>query len=489
MNPVAVIPIACIIAVATSLGIAQDPAPTEFDIESTVRLRSVRLRLLTPPAAPDHHCDELTLDDLEVRVEGLPLTRADYVELDRTRRPTVHALLVDTSVSIARVIEPIRSAASHYARQIDWSLDSAFLAHFGDGVILSTAESRDPDEVVRGLRALRPGGQTALYDALVLTMMEFDDRLERPVIVLLTDGEDSGSLHERRDVMRYAAERPDLAVFVIGVGLPPINARSGDSASTRKFLERLARRTRGRYFNLPTVHTVRPTYNQVRSLLDREAELTVRDPFPDDSPRPLRVRSKRLGCKIETLFEVDEQRRDAGTETVDLSDQALPKLVDLRERIPDYSVHDGCDGAVHVRTDSATRVISGCALGVTMQTGSLFSATTVKHHEFNSWLKLGLRPFRFGVPPLAELPRSAGEALEFTLDDIPESLPKTDPRKRPASSHGRPYHDIPSWTDGWSWFGERRLLAGEFAKLPDVREWLKKTLDREAIQQRQILKR
>ena len=194
----------------------------------------MRLRLLTPTSATDLPCDRLSTADLEVRMGGESLSREHFVELDRSRRPAVHALLVDNSRSVADIMFRIRGAATHYAERIDWTQDSALLAQFSDGVILAQPESRDVESFRKALRMLRPEGQTSLHDGLVLTMLELDDRLERPVIVLVTDGADSGSLHERADVMRYAAERPDLAVFVIGIGLPPINSQRGDLASTRK---------------------------------------------------------------------------------------------------------------------------------------------------------------------------------------------------------------------------------------------------------------
>lgn len=476
-----------LLAVAATLVAGQEPL--QIDLESKVRLRTLRLRLLTPGGATDLPCDRLSTADLEVRIGGEPLSREHFIDLDRTRRPVVHALLVDNSGSVADIMVRIRGAATRYAERIDWTQDSALLAQFSDGVVLAQPESRDVESFREALKLLRPEGQTSLHDGLVLTMLELDDRLERPVIVLVTDGADSGSLHERADVMSYAAERPDLAVFVIGIGLPPINSHRGDLASTRKFLARLAFKTGGRFFNLATAHNLRPAFSAVRSLLDREAELTLRDPYPDEDPRPLRVRSTRVGCEIEMLFEVDEQRRGSGSTTLDLNDHALPKLVDLRNRIPGYQVFEPCGSEVSIELDRSTRTISGCALGVTMQTGVLYSSNNVEHLKENRWLKLSLRPFLVEVPSLAAMPRTVGQVLEHTLSSIPLSLPPTDPRKRPARDHGRPFHDIPTWTDGWSWFGERLWLSEQMASLPDLRRWLTERLRVEAVQQRALLMR
>ena len=189
------------------------------------------------------------------------------------------------------------------------------------------------------------------------------------------------------------------------------------------------------------------------------------------------------------LFEVDEQRRYEGSATVDQNDHSLPKLVDLRNRIPGYQIFEPCGTEVSIETDRSTRTISGCALGVTMQTGVLYSANNVEHLKENRWLKLGLRPFRVEVPSLAAMPRTVGRVLEQTLSSIPVTLPPTDPRKRPAKDHGRPFHDIPTWTDGWSWFGERLLLSERMVSFPDIRRWLTERLEIEAEQQRAILVR
>ena len=74
----------------------------------------------------------------------------------------------------------------------------------------------------------------------------------RPIGLLLSDGVDTARLTTKGDVYARAAQRPDLAIFPLGVNLPDIASRGPGPITPKKFLDNLARHTDGEFLNVPT---------------------------------------------------------------------------------------------------------------------------------------------------------------------------------------------------------------------------------------------
>lgn len=89
-----------------------------------------------------------------------------------------------------------------------------------DSVLLHQGVTGDRELLEDAIERLRPGLSTALNDGLHYVAQEMSAHRERPVIILLSDGHDTSSIHEREDVMDLLDRRPDLTVFTIGFHLP-----------------------------------------------------------------------------------------------------------------------------------------------------------------------------------------------------------------------------------------------------------------------------
>jgi hypothetical protein len=141
-------------------------------------------------------------------------------------------------------LEYVREAARQYVAQLDPDREAALIATFDESVILRQALTRDRQELLRAIDGVRMAGSTSMLDGLVYTIRELSERRERPVLLLLSDGVDVGSLNERHDVVEIAGSRSDLMIFTIGLQLPPmVTAAPAGFNSTRGFLQRLAQRT------------------------------------------------------------------------------------------------------------------------------------------------------------------------------------------------------------------------------------------------------
>ena len=97
-----------------------------------------------------------------------------------------------------------------------------------------------------GVRSLRAGGGTAMYDALYFAcrdklLKHEQTRQVRRAIILLSDGEDNQS-HVTREEAIEMAERADAIVYTISTNI------SGMKGAGDKTLERIADATGGRAF-------------------------------------------------------------------------------------------------------------------------------------------------------------------------------------------------------------------------------------------------
>jgi hypothetical protein len=106
---------------------------------------------------------------------------------------------------------------------------------------------------VARLRAVKSGGATPLYDALIFaadflsTHRRARDGTVRPVLLLFSDGCDTFSMHSAREAVQAALDAGAL-IYSVDMG----NAQNPTAGST--FLRQVSSATGGRYFPLQAQH-------------------------------------------------------------------------------------------------------------------------------------------------------------------------------------------------------------------------------------------
>lgn len=193
-------------------------------------------------------------EDFLVREEGVPQTiaifRPDAVPADV-------AILIDASASL-RGQEPVVRAAAVSFLQTLRPGDRASVTAFDTGVHLLQEWTADRHLLAQAVRRIGARGDTALYQAVYVTLRGFDRTLDddgiprRQVVVLLTDGEDSRSLVPFDDLLD-AARRAGVTVYAIAVRTSRLvlDARGADRVRFDEFkLKQLAGETGGRCFAL-----------------------------------------------------------------------------------------------------------------------------------------------------------------------------------------------------------------------------------------------
>lgn len=165
----------------------------------------------------------------------------------QTDLPLQVGLLVDASNSVRDRFKFEQESAIEFLNQtVRPKYDSAFVVGF-DVTPEVTQDFTDNTEFLsRGVRALRPGGGTAMFDALYYACR--DKLLKAPrsgavrrAIILLSDGEDNQS-HVTREEAIDMAQRAEVIVYTISTNI------SGTKGKGDKVLERIADATGGRAF-------------------------------------------------------------------------------------------------------------------------------------------------------------------------------------------------------------------------------------------------
>jgi Mg-chelatase subunit ChlD len=462
--------------------------------QARVRLRLVRLRINPTTAADPGECLALGPSDLKVTV-GRERVAENRVALEREKEPTLHALLVDSSKSMKSWMDECRRAVNAYLEQLDPDLDRSLLVTFNASVLLETGAHADNDRIREVMKTLQLGDSTLLNDALYHMIRELSGHRDRSVLLLLTDGTDTGSVHQEQDVLDLLAKRPGVTVFSIGLGTGVTSAHAG-------YLRKLAELSRGKFFPIPggvTARRLETILLEIRELLEHEATLIVVDPKPDGPPRRVRVSSRSLECDAHVLAELgspDEHREPAPVLDEDAPRILLaPSVRSFGERLlrDTAPARDGPCEAVQTSGASLPEwfvevqpdLLRGCVLDVALESGLLYSETEPGFLKVNQWIDLRTRMIEVAVPPLDELPRSPEDLLSAVARHIAESSsqPRLDPLNRKGHHHARRYDDLPSLVNGVTFLELRPVLAAALFQYPRYRQWalarLREAADRE----------
>jgi Ca-activated chloride channel family protein len=175
--------------------------PFSFHAQTLPVFRSDSTVVVVPVTVTErsgHFVSGLTAADFELSDGG---TRREIVQFSTERVPVSLGILLDISGSMAtdakaRAADDARWADTRRAlellvQRLD-PRDEVFFAAFADRVGLAVPWTRDHERVPRAFNTLRPGGYTALFDAVKLIAPAFQ-RAEhaRKVLLVISDGRDS----------------------------------------------------------------------------------------------------------------------------------------------------------------------------------------------------------------------------------------------------------------------------------------------------------
>ncbi len=187
---------------------------------------------------------DLALSEIEVQDDK----KAPSAILDfRSEKdlPLRLALLIDTSDSITERFEFEQTAATKFLQKvIRRNMDQAFVMGFNGRTNVTQEFTDDPELLGKGVQRLKPGGNTALYDAVTTACAKLarttDSGTVARVLVLLTDGEDTAS---RRSYAAAVDAANAAGVTIFGVSTNKLDQSTPGDARLKAFGDETGGRT------------------------------------------------------------------------------------------------------------------------------------------------------------------------------------------------------------------------------------------------------
>ncbi len=191
-----------------------------------------------------HYIKDLKKDDFKIVDDNKPPEEIRSFRSE-TDLPLQVGLLIDASNSVRDRFKFEQEAAIEFLNQtIRPRYDEAFVVGFDVTPEVTQDFTDSTEKLSIGIRSLRPGGGTAMYDALYFACR--DKLLKQPqtgpsrrAIILLSDGDDNQS-HVTREEAIEMAQRAEVVVYTISTNL------TGASSQGDKTLARIAEATGGR---------------------------------------------------------------------------------------------------------------------------------------------------------------------------------------------------------------------------------------------------
>ncbi len=224
------------------------PQPIDDPNNPTVRVRTDLVNVIF--TVTDKHgkfVRDMKQNEFRFLDNNLPPKQINSFEAE-TNLPIRVGLLIDASNSIRDRFQFEQQAAIEFLQQIIRPRsDQAFVLAFDELWELTQDFTSDLDKLQKGVRVIRPGGGTAMWDAVYHAcrdklMKGKESGPVRRAIILVSDGDDNQSRVLRQEAIDMA-QRAEVIIYTISTNLTTNLQEQGD-----KNLKMLAEATGGRAF-------------------------------------------------------------------------------------------------------------------------------------------------------------------------------------------------------------------------------------------------
>jgi len=250
----------------------------------------------------------LAQDNFEVRDEGTP---QPITLFDNTPQPIRLVVMLDVSGSMEGNLPLLRAAAEQLFTRLRPD-DVARVGTFGDDVTISPTFTRDPAELRAALpNAIAPNAPTPLWRAIDEALDELRDEGSRPVILVLSDGKDSGPMGFRGGFVSQVevidrARAADVMIYAVGMRsrgarrMPPGIGRGGLQAMLTADLPdpglaRVAEETGGGYTEIRLGEDLGAAFARVADELHSQYLIGFAPPRRDGKVHDIDVRVNQKG--------------------------------------------------------------------------------------------------------------------------------------------------------------------------------------------------
>jgi Ca-activated chloride channel homolog len=215
------------ITAAVSLGslFAQDKQPTDSGKDKNPAQfvsEVTRVNMLfTVTDKRGRFITDLNRSDFEVFENKKPQEISEFTS--ESDLPLRLGILVDTSNSIRDRFRFQQEAAVNFVNGVMRDQDKAMVVSFDSATELVSDLTSDTGKLEHAIRDLRPGGGTALFDAIFFAcrdkLMQDQPLYKfRRAMVILSDGEDNNS-RSSRDQALEMAQKADVVIYTISTNI------------------------------------------------------------------------------------------------------------------------------------------------------------------------------------------------------------------------------------------------------------------------------
>ncbi len=280
---------------------AENPAKSDSDDSlETIRhvVNEVRV-VFTVTDRHGHYIKDLKRTDFRVIDDQRPAEMRSF--RSETDLPLQVGLLVDASNSVRDRFKFEQEAAIEFLNAIIRPrYDKAFVVGFDATPEVTQDFTDNTENLSAGVRMLRAGGGTAMYDALYFACRDKLLKQEqtgpvRRAIILLSDGEDNLSHVTREEAIDMAA-RAEVIVYTISTNI------SGMKGKGDKVLERIADATGGRAFFPFQMRDVSDAFLSIQEELRSQYAMAYKPAnfIADGRYRTIEILAQDKGLKVRT---------------------------------------------------------------------------------------------------------------------------------------------------------------------------------------------
>ena len=261
-----------------------------------IKTRSFIVNLFITATKHGKYVTNLKESDFEVYENGIRQRILYFRNLKTIKEiPLTMVILVDTSGSVKDKLSLEIETASKFLEEIlRPEKDIAAIIEFHSDVVLVQDFTNNIEKLKEGLHKLRPGGNTALYDAIYLASEEkLKGEAGRKIIVVLSDGEDTCSMVSEKEAIK-AAQFADVLIYGLGVRSPGIR-------SNFSVLEKMCKKTGGKFFKVGvSFRELRKTFKEIERDIKCQYNIAYRPKDTEFSGkfRRIKVKVKRRGVKL-----------------------------------------------------------------------------------------------------------------------------------------------------------------------------------------------
>ncbi|MCM3879379.1 MAG: VWA domain-containing protein [Vicinamibacterales bacterium] len=236
------------------------------------------------------------------------LTKEDFEILDNEKlqeltlfvnevQPITVVTMLDTSASMTGNLKLLENGAEQFLMRL-LPKDKGMVGAFNDKIeFFPSTFTGDRDRLIRALRDLDFGNPTRLYDAVSESIDKLKGIDGRRVVLVFTDGDDTGSSVGQGKVLEKARNE-EVMIYAIGLRSEYFNGQRQVRSKPDSGLKQLAEETGGGYFELDKGTDLAPTFTRVAQELHSQYVLGFAPAALDGKVHKLVTRVKKPGMTV-----------------------------------------------------------------------------------------------------------------------------------------------------------------------------------------------